>query len=69
MKSIKCLPQRGFKIMMAVILLTGAVGFIAIGVTLLPLIGFVVAIPFIALAFYFLNAKLDDHCEIDFSRH
>ena len=55
--------------MMAVILLTGAVGFIAIGVTLLPLIGFVVAIPFIALAFYFLNAKLDDHCEIDFSRH
>jgi len=55
--------------MMAAVLLTGAIGFIVIGVTLLPLIGFIVAIPFIALAFYFLNAKLDDHCEIDFSRH
>lgn len=69
MKSIKCVPQRFFKLMLVAVLLTGALGFIAIGFTLLPYIGFIVAIPFIVLAFYIMNAKLDDRCEIDFSRH
>nr|WP_320192076.1 hypothetical protein [uncultured Desulfobacter sp.] len=69
MKSLKCLPQRSFKIMLTVVFLIGALGFIAIGFTLLPLIGFIVAIPFIVLAFYFFNAKLDDRCEINFSHH
>ena len=67
MKSIKCLPQRGFKLMLAAVFLIGAIGFIVIGLTLLPFVGFIVAIPFIALAFYFLTAKLDERCEISFS--
>jgi len=69
MKSMKCIPQRFFKIMLGVVLLTGALGFIAIGFTLLPYIGFIVAIPFVVLAFYIMTAKLNDRCEIDFSDH
>jgi len=70
MKSIKCVPQRVFKIVLAAVSLTGAIGFIAIGFTVLPFIGFiVVAIPFIMLAFYVLNSRLDDHCKITFSHH
>ena len=67
MKSIKCVPQRVFKILLAAFSLIGAIGFIAIGFTLLPFIGFIVAVPFIVLAFYFLNVKLDDRCQINFS--
>ena len=55
--------------MLVAVFLTGAIGFIAIGFTLLPLIGFIVAIPFIVLAVYFFNAKLYDRCEIHFSHH
>jgi len=69
MKSIKCVPQRVFKTVLASVSLIGAIGFIAIGFTLLPLIGFIVAIPFVVLAFYFWNARLDDRCEINFSNH
>lgn len=69
MKTIKCVSERVFKITIATFLLIGAIGFIAIGFTLLPLIGFIVAIPFIVLAFYFWNARLDDRCEINFSNH
>ena len=69
MKSRKCVPQKFFKIMLGAVLLTGALGFIAIGFTLLPYIGFIVAIPFVVLAVYIMNAKLDDRCEIDFSGH
>jgi len=66
MKTIKCVSERVFKITIATFLLIGAIGFIAIGFTLLPLIGFIVAIPFIVLAFYVLKAKLNDRCEINF---
>jgi len=69
MKSTKCVPQRVFKTVLAAVSLIGAIGFIAIGFTVLPFIGFIVAIPFIMLAFYFWSARLDDHCKINFSHH
>jgi len=64
MKSIKCVPQRVLKIVLATVSLT-----CAIAVTVLPFIGFIVAIPFIMLALYVWNARVDDHCKINFSHH
>lgn len=66
MKPMKCAPQKISKFILGLFLLTGALGFIAIGFTLLPYIGFLVAIPFTVLAIFFFNAKLNDKCEIEF---
>lgn len=67
MKTMKCIPQKISKIILGLVLLAGAMGFIAIGFTILPFIGFFVAIPFVVLAVYFFKARLNDQCEIDFS--
>jgi hypothetical protein len=67
MKAIKCIPQKISKLMLGSLLLTAALGLIIVGVTLLPVFGFVLAVPVIALAIYVFRLHLSDQCEIDFS--
>ncbi|HCY87587.1 MAG TPA: hypothetical protein DHV36_20805 [Desulfobacteraceae bacterium] len=67
MMSNECIPQRISKFTLGIILLGAALGLVVIGVTLLPIIGIVAAVPVAALAVYFFRVHLNDQCEIDFS--
>lgn len=66
MKSSGCVPQRLSKYLMGSLILAAALALIIIGVTLLPVFGFILAIPVIALAIYIFRLHLNDQCEIDF---
>jgi hypothetical protein len=66
MKVTQCVPQKISKLMMGSLMLAAAAALVVIGVTLLPVFGFVLAIPVIALAIYIFRLHLNDQCEIDF---
>ncbi|MBA3012956.1 MAG: hypothetical protein KKF12_05975 [Proteobacteria bacterium] len=66
MRATKCVPQKISKLLLGSLLLAAAAGLIVIGITLLPVIGFVLAVPVIVLAIYVLRLHLSDQCEIDF---
>ena len=66
MKTTECVPQKISKLMMGSIMLVAAIALVVIGVTLLPIFGFVLAIPVTALAIYIFRLHLNDQCEIDF---
>jgi hypothetical protein len=68
MKTLECVPQKISKLMMGSLLLVLAVGLIIIGVTLLPVFGFLLAIPVLALAIYVFQLHLNDQCDIDFPK-
>lgn len=63
-----CLPERTSKLLLAVLLLIGALGFLVIGITVLPLIGFLFAVPLLALAVYFYRVHLNERCRLEESR-
>ncbi len=66
MKAIECVPQKISKLMLGSLLLAAAIALIIIGVTLLPIFGFVLAVPVVAMAIYVFRLHLNDRCEIDF---
>ncbi len=66
MKTTECVPQKISKFMLGLILMGFASALIIIGVTLLPVFGFILALPVIALAIYIFRLHLNDQCEIDF---
>ena len=65
MKATECVPQKLSKMMLGSLLLAAALALIIIGVTLLPVFGFILAIPVVALAVYVFRLHLNDQCEID----
>ena len=67
MNSNQCIPQHISKFGLGLILLGAAGGLAVLGVTLLPIIGLVLAVPVAALAVYFFRVHLNNECEIDFS--
>ena len=67
MKVSDCVPQKISKGFLVSLLGFAALGLIVLGVTLLPIVGFVLAAPVIALAVYIFQTRLDDQCEIDFN--
>lgn len=60
-----CLPQKGVKSFIAFMLMLGAVACIVAGFTVLPVIGFLVAIPFAVVSILFYRLHLNDQCQID----
>lgn len=66
MKATQCVPQKISKLMMGSIMLAAAAALIVIGITLLPIFGFVLAVPVTALAIYIFRLHLNDQCEIEF---
>lgn len=66
MKATNCFPEKISKFMLGSFLLAAASGLIIIGITLLPVFGFILAVPVIALAIYIFRLHLSDQCEIDF---
>ncbi len=67
MKLNECVPQRISKLMFASLLMLAGVVLIIIGITLVPIIGFVLAVPVIGLAIYVFKLHLNEKCEIDMS--
>lgn len=65
MKRPACVSERMMKYGLGGVLLTAALALSVISVTLLPVIGFVLVIPVVALAIYVFRLHLNDQCEID----
>ncbi|MEX1297956.1 MAG: hypothetical protein AB1Z38_08995 [Desulfotignum sp.] len=65
MKKPACISERMFKYSLGGLLVAAAVALSVISVTLLPVIGFVLVIPVVALAVYVFRMHLNDQCEID----
>jgi len=61
----RCLPERISKLAIAVLLLVGGIALVVTGLTILPVIGLVLAIPFLAFSYYFFRSHLNDQCEIE----
>ena len=65
MQSKACLTERFSKLLLAVILFLGSLGFGVIGITVMPFIGIFIAIPLLVLAGYFYHAHLNERCRIE----
>jgi hypothetical protein len=61
------MPQKLSKLLLGSLILVAAVALVIIGITLLPVFGFILAVPVISLAFYIYSLHLNDQCEIDLS--
>ena len=66
MKVTECVPERFSKLMLGSLTLAAALALIILGITLLPVVGFILAVPVIILANYIFRLHLNDQCEIDF---
>ena len=67
MKSTGCVPEKFSKYMLGLLALGAAFALIVIGVTILPFVGFILAVPVTLLAIYIFRLHLNDQCEIDLS--
>ncbi|MFZ5571839.1 MAG: hypothetical protein ACOZF0_15670 [Thermodesulfobacteriota bacterium] len=65
MNITSCFPQTISKLFLAILLAIFALGFVVSGFTVLPIIGFVAAIPFIGISIYLFKAHLNKQCEIE----
>lgn len=63
MKNI-CLFERVSKIGFGFFFLLAAFGFMLSGITVLPIVGFIFAVPLLMLSFYFFRAHLKKDCQI-----
>ena len=60
-----CVREHFSKLLLATILLIGGIGFGVIGITVLPFIGLLIAIPMLVLAGYFYRVHLNERCSIE----
>lgn len=65
MEMLRCVPQKAAKLFLAGLFIIFAAGFIITGFTVLPIIGFVVAIPFIGISVYLIKVHLNQQCAIE----
>jgi len=65
MRKPACMSEKMYKYSLGGLLLAAALALSIISVTLLPVIGFVLVIPVVALAVYVFRLHLNDQCEID----
>lgn len=63
-----CLQERFSKLLISVLLLLGGIGCGIIGFTVLPLIGFLFAVPLLVLSGYFYRVHLNERCRIEEGR-
>jgi hypothetical protein len=64
MKNI-CIVERISKAGIGAFFLFVAIGFLVSGVTVLPLFGFLLAVPALLASIYFFSAHLNKSCEIE----
>ncbi len=59
-----CLPQQISKMALGVFFAFATLGLVISGFTVLPVIGFIAAVPFALISYYFFKAHLDKQCEL-----
>ena len=64
MSATSCLLERFSALTIGVALLIGGLGAVVIGLTVLPVLGFVFAVPFFLLSAYFFRVHFNKQCEI-----
>lgn len=67
MKSNNCVSEQISKYFIGFLVLGAALALVVIGFTILPIFGFFMAVPLVALAVIIFRFHLNDQCEIDFS--
>jgi hypothetical protein len=65
MKTNYCVPENISKALVAGFLLVGALAFFIAGFTILPLVGFAMAVPLVILSIYFFSIHVNDQCELE----
>jgi len=60
-----CLFERFSKIGAGLFFLLVSLGFMLSGVTVLPIFGFVIALPLLLISMYFFRAHLNKDCQIE----
>ena len=60
-----CLFERFSKVGLGAIFLLISFAFMLSGVTVLPIVGFVIALPFVLFSIYFFRAHLNKECQIE----
>ena len=65
MKLSKCVPEKISKAFVGGFLIVAALAFFIAGFTILPLVGFVLAVPLVLLSIYFLRIHVNDQCELE----
>jgi hypothetical protein len=64
MNGFSCWLQNVSKLTIGVLFMFMGLAAVAIGLTVLPIIGLIMAVPVFGLAFYFIRAHLNRECEI-----
>lgn len=61
---LNCLPQKISMLFLGITFTLLGMGAVVVGVTILPVVGLIFAVPFLCLAFYFYHTHLSSKCEI-----
>ena len=64
MEKEMCLFERFSKLALGIFFLISAIGFILSGITILPIFGFLLAVPALLVSLYFFRAHLNRSCQI-----
>lgn len=67
MKSNRCTSEKFSKYFLSGLFGVFSLGLVVLGFTLLPIIGFFLALPVLAIAFVLIRTRLNDQCELDFN--
>ena len=68
MKNNNCTSETLSKYFLSSLFGLFALGLVVMGVTFLPGIGLLLAVPVVAIAFVLIRTKLDDQCRMDFNK-
>lgn len=61
---LNCISEAMTKLMLGITFTVMGLGAVAIGLTVLPIIGILMSVPLFGLAFYFYHAHLNRECRI-----
>lgn len=65
MDSMKCAPQKAYKLILSFLVLASATVLFILGISLLPVIGILLSLPTFAIAVYIYNLHVNDQCDIE----
>ncbi len=66
-KTTDCRSENFSKYILSAVFGVFALGLVVLGLTILPVVGLVLALPVVAVAIVLIRARLNDQCQIDFS--
>jgi len=65
MNKLSCYYEKISKFSIGLVFLVFSLGFMISGFTILPVFGFIVAVPFFLISVYFFRAHLNRECQIE----